>query len=139
MAHAVDGDFWTPSFDITKREDGTILMVQKDAPLEALPTIADYLDQWADRAPDRTFLARRGEDGEWVRLTYGESRDKALRLGSAFLEIGLGPDRPLLILSENSLEHAFAGWPVHTSASLLRPFLRLIHWFQPITRSLKIL
>lgn len=109
MAHAVDGDFWTPSFDITKREDGTILMVQKDAPLEALPTIADYLDQWADRAPDRTFLARRGEDGEWVRLTYGESRDKALRLGSAFLEIGLGPDRPLLILSENSLEHALCG------------------------------
>lgn len=109
MANAVEGDFWTPSFDITKREDGTILMVQKDPPLDALPTIADYLDLWADQAPDRTFLARRGADGEWVRLTYGESRDKALRLGSAFLEIGLGPDRPLLILSENSLEHALCG------------------------------
>ncbi|MGA0236453.1 MAG: feruloyl-CoA synthase [Alphaproteobacteria bacterium] len=106
MANAVDGDFWSPSFEITKREDGTVYMVQKDPLPEALPTIADYLDLWADKAPERTFLARRNDERAWDRLTYGESRDKALRLGSAFLEMGLGPDRPLLILSENSLEHA---------------------------------
>ena len=106
MANAVDGDFWSPSFEITKREDGTVYMVQKDPLPEALPTIADYLDLWADKAPDRTFLARRNEDRLWDRLTYAESRDKAFRLGSAFLDMGLGPDRPLLILSENSLEHA---------------------------------
>jgi len=39
----------------------------------------------------------------------GEARQTAQRLGAALLEMGLGPNRPLLILSGNSLEHALLG------------------------------
>jgi len=46
-------DFWNPSFDIEHRDDGSILMQQTEALPEHLPTLADYLDKWADAAPDR--------------------------------------------------------------------------------------
>lgn len=101
-----DSDFWQPEFEIETRADGTILMCQKGALTGYLPTLADYLDKWADATPDQPWIARRGADGEWVRITYGDARDQARRIGGALLALGLGPERPLLILSENSLEHA---------------------------------
>ena len=101
--------FWDPSFEITKRDDGTVLMQQVEPLAEALPTIADYLDLWADKAPDRTWLARRNDQGLWNTITYGQARDQAKRLGGALLALGLGPDRPLVILSGNSLEHGICG------------------------------
>ncbi|MCP3970766.1 MAG: feruloyl-CoA synthase [Rhodobacteraceae bacterium] len=101
--------FWTPEFHYEHREDGTVLMRQKE-PLQAHPPLlADYLDKWADEAPERTWIARRADGGDWIRIAYGQARDKARAIGAALLAMGLGPDRPLLILSENSLEHALLG------------------------------
>lgn len=102
-------DFWQPEFDYLRRDDGTIIMRQKGELDDYLPTLADYLDKWANAVPDRTWMARRHDGGEWQRITYAEARDKARAIGAALLELGLGPDRPLLILSENSLEHALLG------------------------------
>jgi feruloyl-CoA synthase len=98
-------EFWNPRFEYERREDGTILMRQTD-PLEPyLTVLADYLDKWADEAPNQIWLARRNKEGDWLRITYREARAKARALGAGLLQLGLGPDRPLLILSENSLEH----------------------------------
>ena len=102
-------DFWSPTFDITTRDDGTILMEQTKALPEHLPTLADYLDKWADATPDQPWLARRDDQGDWRKITYGEARTAARQIGSHLLEMGLGPDRPLLILSGNSLEHGLLG------------------------------
>ena len=98
--------FWQPRFDITHRNDGSILMRQVD-PLPAhLPTVADYLDHWAEKTPEAIWIARRQTDGTWREISYAEARETAQRLGAALLARGLGPNRPLLILSQNSLEHA---------------------------------
>lgn len=101
--------FWSPRFAYDRRDDGTVYMRQVEALPDFLPTIADYLDLWADTTPDQPFLARRAQGGAWQRLTFGEVRAQARALGAGLLELGLGPDRPLLILSENSLEHALLG------------------------------
>lgn len=101
--------FWQPTFVYDRAEDGTIIMEQEAALPEHAPLLADYLDAWADKTPDQTWIARRGADGAWVRISYGEGRDKARRIGASLLAMGLGPDRPLLILSGNSLEHALLG------------------------------
>lgn len=106
---AQPGGFWTPEFDVETRADGTILMRQTGDLPDHLPVLADYLDLWADRTPDQTWIARRGADGDWIRIPYGAARDQAARIGAALLAMGLGPERPLLILSENSLEHALLG------------------------------
>ncbi len=102
-------DFWSPSFHIETREDGTILMQQTDPLPDHLPTLADYLDKWADATPDHPWIARREVGGDWRKITYGDARDTAQRIGASLLEMGLGPNRPLLILSGNSLEHALLG------------------------------
>ena len=102
-------DFWAPEFDIVTRDDGSIVMEQKAGLPPHLPTLADYLDKWADATPDQVWIARRDQGAEWRKITYGEARGIARRIGASLLEMGLGPDRPLLILSGNSLEHALLG------------------------------
>ncbi len=102
-------DFWSPNFEIVTRDDGTILMQQTEALPDHLPTLADYLDKWADTTPDHPWIARRDKGGDWRKISYGEARDAARSIGASLLEIGLGADRPLLILSGNSLEHALLG------------------------------
>ena len=106
MAQSEQLAFWNPSFKIEKCEDGTVFMEQTEPLAEALPTIADYLDHWADADPERLWLARRDQSGAWVHLTYGAARLRARALGAVLLSLKLGPDRPLLTLSENSIEHA---------------------------------
>jgi feruloyl-CoA synthase len=102
-------DFWTPEFEYDHREDGSILMRQKGDLTGYLPTLADYFDKWADATPDQTWIARRKDGGDWIRISYGDARQKFRSIGGALLDMGLGPTRPLLILSENSLEHALLG------------------------------
>ena len=104
-----DTDFWTPRFAYERRSDGTILMQQVDELGAYPPVLADYLDHWAKAAPGRTWMARRVDGGDWRRISYAEAQRRARHLGAALLGLGLGPDRPLLILSENSLEHALLG------------------------------
>ena len=109
MAALDPTDFWSPEFHIETRDDGTILMRQK-APLpDHMSTLAAYLDHWADETPDQPWIARRENGGAWRKITYGQARDAARRIGASLLGLGLGPERPLLILSENSLEHALLG------------------------------
>ncbi|MGB7285436.1 MAG: AMP-binding protein, partial [Salaquimonas sp.] len=76
---------------------------------EHLPVLADYLDKWADEEPDRIWLARRANGTDWRRISYGDAREKVRSIASSLLKLGLGPERPLLVLSENSLEHALLG------------------------------
>ena len=101
--------FWSPEFTYDHRADGSILMRQLGELPDYLPTLAGYLDKWADETPDQAWLARRDEDGDWQRINYGDARSIACAIGAGLLDMGLGPDRPLLILSENSLEHALLG------------------------------
>ena len=73
--------------------------------------MTDRLLHWAAQAPERSLFARRqasaqGERGEWQHISYAQAVDWARRIGQALLTRGLGPDRPVVILSENSLEHA---------------------------------
>jgi len=68
--------------------------------------ITDRLELWANRAPDRVFLAQRDAAGAWRRVTYAESLARVRRIGQALLDRGLSQDRPILILSGNGIEHA---------------------------------
>src|SRR6185312_13795736 len=57
------------------------------------------------KAPDRTFLAERKGEG-WRRLSYRDALSDARRVGQALLNLGLGPEKPVAILSDNSVDHA---------------------------------
>ncbi len=101
--------FWDPVFDYEHHNDGSIIMRQRDELPDYLPTLAAYLDKWADNTPDQIWLARRAAGGDWQSISYGDARKRALSIGTSLLSMGLGAKKPLLILSENSLEHGLMG------------------------------
>lgn len=88
------------------RHDGTIL-IRQAAAITAYPRcMTERFLHWADLDPDRLWMAERGADGEWRRVTYGEGATAIRAIGSGLLARGLSVERPLLILSGNSLAHA---------------------------------
>ncbi|HYM01647.1 MAG TPA: feruloyl-CoA synthase, partial [Stellaceae bacterium] len=68
--------------------------------------IGEWLKSWAERDPGRVFLAERAGPGAWRRLGYGEAWNAARGIGQALLDRGLGPERPVMILSDNGIDHA---------------------------------
>ena len=73
--------------------------------------MTDRLLHWAQTAPHRSFMARRvrnpdGSSGEWRHISYAQALASARCIGQALLDRRLGPDRPVVVLSENDLEHA---------------------------------
>ena len=89
-----------------RRDDGT-LVLESPLPLEPHPpSVTARLADWAARAPERTFLAERAPDGGWRRVSYGEAAAAMRALAGGLHALGLGPARPLAILSGNSIDHA---------------------------------
>jgi feruloyl-CoA synthase len=86
--------------------------------LQAAQPLGDYAERitdrflhWAAAAPDRTFLARRtrladGSLGDWQHLSYGDALRSARAIAQSLIDRSLSAERPVVILSENSLEHA---------------------------------
>ena len=55
--------------------------------------------------PDGVFIAERaGED--WRKITYAEARQKVDAIAQSLIERGLSAERPVMILSGNSIDHA---------------------------------
>ncbi|QHE78348.1 feruloyl-CoA synthase [Hydrogenophaga sp. PBL-H3] len=73
--------------------------------------ITDRLVHWAKTRPEQTVFARRtrnadGTTGDWRHITFAQALDAARRIGQGLINRGLSSERPVLILSENDLEHA---------------------------------
>ena len=73
--------------------------------------ITDRLAHWAQTCPERTFMARRvklaeGGWGDWQHLSYAQVWANGRAIAQALIDRGLSAERPVAILSENSLEHA---------------------------------
>lgn len=114
---------------IERRANGEILM-RSPHPLGAYPVrLTERLAHWARVAPDRTFIARRGRDGAWIKLDYATVFDKVQRIAQALLDRKLTADRPIAILSENGIEHllvALAAMHVGIPYSPISPSYSLI-------------
>jgi feruloyl-CoA synthase len=87
-------------------DDGSVVMRSPHALGPYPEKITQRLAHWANVAPDRTFIARRGPNGAWIRLDYATTYDRVRRIAQALLDRGLSAERPIAILSENGLEHA---------------------------------
>jgi feruloyl-CoA synthase len=104
----IDGlEFAKPSLDVERRDDGSIV-VKSGIPLQDYPdAIGHHLIHWAEAAPDRLFLAERDDQGAWRKFTYARSLDTVRAIGQYLLDHGLTADTPVMILSDNGLEHGF--------------------------------
>ncbi|TKC92325.1 feruloyl-CoA synthase [Trinickia terrae] len=99
-------DFGVGPIEVTETREGT-LRVRSATPLGAYPErVIDRLFEHAATAGERTFIARRGADGQWRRVSYAQAAAAARSIGEALLARGLDAERPVAILSGNSIEHA---------------------------------
>ncbi|WP_454741607.1 feruloyl-CoA synthase [Cupriavidus necator] len=92
---------------VERRADGTVLM-RSDAPASEQPqqNLAAFLQMWAERRGPAAVFCERDAQGAWRSLGWAELWRQVQAVGAALLELGLGPDRPLMLLSGNSIEHA---------------------------------
>src|SRR5882757_9306128 len=101
--------FGDPTVSIDRRDDGTIYLRPKIA-LGGYPLrITDRLHHWATTEPNRVFMAER-DGGGWRKITYAQLLASARRIASALLARELSPERPILILSGNSIDHALVAF-----------------------------
>jgi feruloyl-CoA synthase len=136
------GELFAPARVEVERlaEGGMILRspVRLNAPPRCLGV---WLEQWAERASERVFLAERaGALGgqAWRTLAFGEALAQVRAVAQALLDRKLSPERPVLILAENGIDHGVVALaamhvgipvaPVSTAyARLSKDFAKLRH------------
>ena len=86
--------------------EGRSRILRSPIPLAPFPrAVGEWLVHWARTSPDRVFLAERAGEA-WRKVTYAGALDAVRSIGEALLARGLSADRPVAILSDNSVDHA---------------------------------
>jgi feruloyl-CoA synthase len=98
--------FGRTAVSVDRRDDGTIYVRPKAALGDYPVRLTDRLHHWAAAEPGRVFMAERNASGGWRTLTYAQLLSASRRIASALLARNLTAERPLVILSGNSIDHA---------------------------------
>jgi feruloyl-CoA synthase len=98
--------FGDPTVTIDRRDDGTIYLRPTIALRDYPVRLTDRLHHWADAEPDRIFMAERDGGGSWRQITYAQLLSSTRRIASGLLARGLSAEKPVVILSGNSIPHA---------------------------------
>lgn len=103
----IDRMFAKPVVNVETREDGArILRSGIPLPDSYARCVGEWLEQWAAETPDALFLAERDATGEWRKMSWGETRRRVVSIATWLLGQNLSAERPVVILSDNSIEHA---------------------------------
>jgi feruloyl-CoA synthase len=104
--------------------DGGFVLRSPEALQPHARCVGEWLEHWSAVTPDALALAERGTDGNWRRLSYAQVRRDVGAIGQALLDMALPEGAPLVILSDNGLDHALlmlaamhVGQPVCTVSS----------------------
>ncbi|HEX2687577.1 MAG TPA: AMP-binding protein [Kofleriaceae bacterium] len=93
--------------EVRSYQTPTGLVLESPASLgEPARCVGDWLVRWARDRPDATFLAERDREGGWARLPYRDALAAVEGIATSLLDRGATPDRPVMILSDNSIAAA---------------------------------
>jgi feruloyl-CoA synthase len=102
--------FSDPTVSIDRRADGTIYLRPKKALGEYPQRLTDRLHHWVKTAPERIFMAERDKGSGWRQITYAELLAASRHIASSLLARNLSAERPIVILSGNSIDHALVAF-----------------------------
>ena len=102
--------FGDPAVSIERTGDGIIYLRPNQTLGDYPRRLTDRLHRWAQERPDRTFMAERVAGGGWRSLTYAELLAASRHIASALLARGLSAEKPVVILSGNSIDHALVAF-----------------------------
>jgi feruloyl-CoA synthase len=103
---AEKSELWEPVIRSETRADGSILVWNEELLGDYPRCLTERFMHWADKVPDRIWMAERDAGRNLMSITYGEAAKQIRAIASALVARGLSPERPLLILSGNSIRHA---------------------------------
>jgi len=102
-ASSIAMDFAPPEVLVERRPCGTMVF---RSPRELAPfasTVGSLLDEAAADSPGVTFLAERSGKG-WREVSYAEAKNQVRRIASSLVMLKGVSERPLAILSDNSVD-----------------------------------
>jgi feruloyl-CoA synthase len=97
--------FSDPAVSVERRDDGTLYLRPKQSLPDYPRRLTDRLHHWARAAPGRVFMAEREGGRGWRELSYAELLAASRHIASGLIARGLSPERPVMILSGNSIDH----------------------------------
>ena len=99
--------FATPEIVADRRADGSIWLKSTTPLQQGARCVGDWLEHWARQAPERIFLGERSSvDAPWTTVTYQDALRQARSIAAWVLAQGLSAEHPLVVLSDNSIDHA---------------------------------
>ncbi|KXU82214.1 feruloyl-CoA synthase [Paraburkholderia monticola] len=92
---------------VERRADGTLTLSSSSPPPDiAQNSFADFIPEWAERQGDSPAFRERDQNGAWRSISWRELWQQVQTVAAHLLEMGLGQQRPLVLLSGNSIEQA---------------------------------
>src|SRR5258708_25094655 len=120
----------TPRIAGEDRADGSIWLRSTTQLAPHARCVGDWLEQWARQTPDRIFLGERSNpDAPWSTVSYRDALLRVRAAGAWILAQGMNAQSPLVILSDNSIEHALfalAAMHVGVPAAAISPAYSLL-------------
>ena len=102
--------FTDPAVTVERRDDGVIYLHPKAELGEYPARLTDLLHHWASAEPNRIFMAERDHNRAWRQITYSQMLAASRHIASGLLARGLSAERPVVILSGNSIDHALVAF-----------------------------
>jgi feruloyl-CoA synthase len=102
---SLDSASFAPAAVVATEEHGR-LVLRSPTPLpEPARSVGTWLLRWAKEAPTRVFLTETTRDGVRV-VDYGAALEAVRGIAGGLLELGATPTRPVMLLSDNGVDHA---------------------------------
>jgi feruloyl-CoA synthase len=112
---------YAPPRVVCERGSDGVLRYRSSVPLAPYdPSLARLFRGAVERNPAGIFLAER-DGATWRKLTYAAARPLVDALATALIERGLSAERPVMILSANSIDHALLTLAGHTAGVPVAP------------------
>ena len=121
MQHGDLQRYGTPRIVCEKAPDGSLRCRSAEALVAHDPSLAGLFRAAVERNPAGVFLAEREGGAAWRKVTYEQARPVVDALAQNLVDRGLSAERPLMILSGNSIDHALLTLAGHTAGVPVAP------------------
>ena len=91
--------------DVSRAAEGVVYLRSPHRLGPYPKALTERLAHWARVAPRRVCLARRDREGNLQELGYAETLRRVRSVAQGLIDRGLSAERPLVILSENDIQH----------------------------------
>jgi feruloyl-CoA synthase len=101
-----DPDLLAPRAAVREDRPGGAFVLRSPEPLRPFERcVGEWLERWSRETPYAPAFGEPATGGGWTVLSWRALRERVGAVAQAVLDLGLQPGAPLVVLSDNSLDH----------------------------------